>query len=130
MPSIAERLRRNPKLPLSVKQFRAVLEFTTALEDEMNRKDVSQSALAERLEKTRSWISKVFRRKPNLTFFTAVELADALDMDVHFEALPRHAASFTAFNATLKMTNLSAANTPSEMLPSSAPLSEPEAIRA
>jgi hypothetical protein len=34
-------------------------------------------------------VSRIFRRQPNLTFFTAVELADVLDMDIKIEVIPR-----------------------------------------
>ena len=74
---------------LKVKQHAAVLEFTDSLEERMAERNVSQQQLATILGKTRSWISKVFRRKPNLTFFTAVELADAVGLDLHIEVVER-----------------------------------------
>jgi transcriptional regulator with XRE-family HTH domain len=74
---------------LEVKQHAAVLDYVTAIEDEMNRRSMTQQALATLLNKSRAWISKVLRKKPNLTFFTAVEIADALNMDVRVEVTPR-----------------------------------------
>lgn len=47
------------------------------------------SAFAAVLGKSRAWISKVLRKKQNLTFFTAVQIADALDMDVRIRVVPR-----------------------------------------
>jgi hypothetical protein len=73
-----------------VRQHRVVLDFLTDLENQMRRQQVKQVGLAEKIGKTRAWVSKVFRRKPNLTFFTAVELADALGMDVQVRAVPRY----------------------------------------
>lgn len=85
MASLLERL-GTKRFRLGVKQHALVLEFTTAAEDAMNASGITQSDLAKRLGKSRSWVSKIFRRKPNLTFFTAVEVADALEMDVEIRA--------------------------------------------
>jgi plasmid maintenance system antidote protein VapI len=79
--NVVERL-TTKSFRLKVKQYRAVLDFVTDLQDGMLASDKSQQALATALNRSRSWISKVFRKKPNLTFFTAVELADAVGFDL------------------------------------------------
>jgi hypothetical protein len=79
------------KFRLGVRKFQPVIDFVTAIEDEMRRREIRPSELADKLRKSRAWVSKVFRQKPNLTFFTAVELADALDLDVRVEVVPRAA---------------------------------------
>jgi transcriptional regulator with XRE-family HTH domain len=88
MSKLAERV-ADPAFQFHVKQYRAVLDFLTDIEDEMRAQKMKRSSLAEALGKTRAWISKVFRTQPNLTFFTAVQLADALDMDVEVHAVKR-----------------------------------------
>lgn len=88
MPTLAERL-QSPGVRLGVKQFRLVLEFATAIEDELLRRRMKKSAFAIVLGKSKAWVSKVLRKKQNLTFFTAVEIADALDMDVKIHVVPR-----------------------------------------
>lgn len=88
MTTLAERL-KSPTLRREVKQRRLVLELTTAIEDELNRRDMSMTALAALLGRSKALISRIFRRQPNLTFFTAVELADALDMDIKLSVVPR-----------------------------------------
>lgn len=78
-----------PGFDLEVKQFECVLDYITAVEQAMEAKQVTQSALARSLGKTRAWVSKVLGKKRNLTFFTAVELAHALKMDVQVRVVSR-----------------------------------------
>lgn len=78
-----------PAFALEVKQFECVLDYVTAVEQAMEAKQVTQSALARVLGKSRAWVSKVLGKKRNLTFFTAVELADALEMDVQVRVVSR-----------------------------------------
>lgn len=89
MSKLAERV-RSEEFRNGVRQYRVVLDFVTDLENEMRRQNVKQIGLADKLGKTRAWISKIFRKKPNLTFFTAVELANALGMDVQVRAVSRY----------------------------------------
>jgi plasmid maintenance system antidote protein VapI len=81
-----------PGFDLEVRQFECVLDYVTAIEQAMQAKHVTQSALARTLGKTRAWVSKVLGKKRNLTFFTAVELADALEMDVQVRVVSRAAS--------------------------------------
>jgi len=92
MTTLAERL-KSPTLRREVKQRRLVLELTTAIEDELNRRNMSMTALAALLGRSKALVSRIFRRQPNLTFFTAVELADALDMDIKLSVVPRRERS-------------------------------------
>jgi transcriptional regulator with XRE-family HTH domain len=96
MSKLADRL-KSPTLRRAVKQRRLVLDFTTAVEDELVRRGMNMSTFAKILGKSRAWVSKVFRQEPNLTFFTAVELADAVDMDVVIYVEPRFVASNVIF---------------------------------
>jgi transcriptional regulator with XRE-family HTH domain len=90
MATLPERL-KSPTLRRTVKQRRMVLDVTTALEDELNRRNMTMTAFARRLGKSKALVSRIFRRQPNLTFFTAVELADVLGMDIKIEVVPRGA---------------------------------------
>ncbi len=82
---------------LEVKQFECVLDFVTAVEQAMEARQITQSALARALGKSRAWVSKVLRKKRNLTFFTAVEIADALEMDVRLRVVNRAGNDVIAF---------------------------------
>ncbi len=92
MSRLAERL-KSPTLRRSIKQRRLVLDVTTALEDELERRKMSLTAFAKALGKSKALVSRIFRRQPNLTFFTAIELADTLDMDIKVEVVPRRIES-------------------------------------
>ena len=76
-----ERL-QSEEFQLRVKQHAAVLDYVTCIENALREQRMTQQGLAGLLQKSRAWVSKVIRKKPNLTFFTAVEIADALGMDV------------------------------------------------
>lgn len=88
MSALGERL-RSPAIKLGIRQFRLAIEFATAVEDELCRRKMKKATLAEILGKSRAWVTKALRKKQNLTLFTAVELADALDMDVKIQVVPR-----------------------------------------
>lgn len=88
MTTLADRL-KSPTLRRTVKQRRLVLDITTAIEDELNRRKMSMTAFAKALGKSKALVSRVFRRQPNMTFFTAVEFADVLAMDIKVEVVPR-----------------------------------------
>lgn len=88
MSRLAERL-KSPTLRRSIKQRRLVLDVTTALEDELERRKMSLTAFAKALGKSKALVSRLFRQQPNMTFFTAVELADTLDMDIKVEVVAR-----------------------------------------
>ena len=92
MTTLAERL-KSPTLRRTVKQRRLVLDITTAIEDELNRRKMSMTAFAKALGKSKALVSRVFRRQPNMTFFTAVEFADVLDMDIKVGVVPRRELS-------------------------------------
>ena len=79
----------SPEMRKSVGRHRAVLDFTTAIEDSLREQKLSQRELAKRLGKSASWISQVLHKPPNLTFFTAYNLADALGLDITVSVRPR-----------------------------------------
>jgi transcriptional regulator with XRE-family HTH domain len=59
-----------------------VLDFTVALSSAMRRKNVTGKDLAEKVEVTPAYISKVLNGTPNLTVKSMVQLAHALDLRV------------------------------------------------
>lgn len=88
MSKLADRV-REPGFDKSVRRYELVLDFITDIEDEMRRRKIKRSGLAALLGKSRAWISKVMNKQPNLTFFTAYDIADALNMDLEVRARPR-----------------------------------------
>jgi transcriptional regulator with XRE-family HTH domain len=90
---LADRL-KTKQFQLRVKQHEAVIDYVTGIEDVMKERELSQQGLATMLSKSRAWISKILRKKPNLTFFTAVEIADALGLKLRIDLEPR-ARAFT-----------------------------------
>lgn len=67
-----ERL-KTKKFKLSVKQHMLVLDLLTAIEEITKKEDVSRDC--------KSW--------PQLTFFSAVRMADALNLDIEVRLKPR-----------------------------------------
>lgn len=88
MSKLSERI-REPGFDKGVRKYRVVLDFVTDIEDEMRRRKIKPSGLAALLGKSRAWVSKVMNKQPNLTFFTAYDIADALNMDLEVRAHPR-----------------------------------------
>ena len=78
---------RNPLL--GVRQHAATVTFATQVELAMRDRGIRKKDLAAIIGKTRAWISKVLHGPRNLTFFTAVELADAIGYDLDIKVVPR-----------------------------------------
>jgi ribosome-binding protein aMBF1 (putative translation factor) len=123
------------KFRLGVRQYRAVLDFVTAVEEEMERSQMRPTDLARKLKKSRSWVSKIFRTKPNLTFFTAVELADALGKDLYTELRDRVAKGQVvplrppvALNDASRP-SLRVVGSPAEVVPNPAPVTLTQAAQ-
>ncbi|MHB8418849.1 MAG: helix-turn-helix domain-containing protein [Myxococcales bacterium] len=89
----------SPGLKLEIKQFRIVVDFLTAIEEELISNGKSQADLARLLGAERAWVSKLFSsKKRGLTFFTAVKLADALGMDIDVQIAKRPGARVESEN--------------------------------
>lgn len=86
-------LQNDPQYQLLVRQHRATLDVAAQIEAQMRAQGVKKSGLAERLDKTRAWISKLLHGGQNLTVFTIVEVANALNSDVGIQLVPRTAAT-------------------------------------
>jgi transcriptional regulator with XRE-family HTH domain len=83
---------KSPASQLGVKQHRVTLDLAEKLTAAMNARGIKASHLAEKLGKSRAWISKFLHGGRNTTFFTAVEIADALGLDVEVRFVERNAA--------------------------------------
>ena len=107
MGKLADRLKEK-SFELRLKQEMASLEIAESIHDEMEKQGISQADLAARLKKSAAWISKVLHGGRNLELFTAVEFADALNCNVGFTLVHRHAVRWDV--------DLSAVSLPSAVL--------------
>lgn len=80
---------KNGQLSLGVRQHMATLEVARQIEGQMQSAGIKRSQLAERLGKSRAWISKLLHGGQNVTVFTLVEVADALGFDLDVKLRPR-----------------------------------------
>jgi len=62
-----------------------ILEITEKIQEAMEIKEISQSELARRLGKTRSYISQLFDGERNMTLRTVADLFWAIEMSVAIE---------------------------------------------
>lgn len=88
---------------------RAVLDFTSALWQVMQRRRVSQSELSRRLGKNPAFVSRILNGASNVTIKTIVEMAHALDARVHIDIIEAESKPMLASVTTLE------ANSPREL---------------
>lgn len=81
--------KKNPKYGLLMRQNAATFGLADEIQRAMALRGVRQADLSSRLSKTRAWVSKLLNGDQNLTVFTIVEVADALNFDVSFNLVPR-----------------------------------------
>ncbi|WP_316883354.1 helix-turn-helix domain-containing protein [Ralstonia flatus] len=67
---------------------RALLELSRQFVEAMKQAGLTQKALAERLEKKPSFLSRVFGARSNVTVSTASQIAHALDMHLEINLAP------------------------------------------
>jgi transcriptional regulator with XRE-family HTH domain len=67
------------------KAWGLINEFYHIILSYMEEQGISQAELAKRLGKSRSAISQMFAKTPNLTIKKMVEIADAVGLDVHIQ---------------------------------------------
>lgn len=68
-----------------------VMELSTLLQDEMEKQQISQSDLANKLGVDRSQVSRILNGKQNLTVKSLVEIAQALGMRLRVKGEPLRA---------------------------------------
>ena len=93
--SIKRMLERARKSPAYWTE-RAVLDFTSALWQVMQRRQCSQADLARKLEKNPAFVSRVLNGASNVTLRTMVEMAHALDARVRISVVEAERRPFLA----------------------------------
>ena len=68
------------------KAWGLINEFYHMILSYMEEHNISQADLAKRLGKSRSAISQMFTKTPNLTIKKMVEIADAIGLDIHIQS--------------------------------------------
>lgn len=69
----------------------AKIAFAVSIERLMKQRGMSKSDLARRLGTSPAYITKILRGDSNLTIKSMVELAAAVEADLHTHLAPRHA---------------------------------------
>lgn len=82
---------------------RAALQITSKLWDAMTQKNMTQAALAQKVEKKPTYVNRVLNGNHNVTLKTLVTLAHALDMEVKIDLVER--TNFVATIATNSVIN-------------------------
>ena len=75
---LRRRMREERKTP-EYELERVLIDFTEAIYELMKELDVSKSSLADRLDKTKPWVSKLLSGDHNMTFRTAADVLWYLD---------------------------------------------------
>ena len=97
--TIAERLHEARKLP-SYWVERAILQITGQLWEVMTQRNMTQTALAQKVDKKPTYVNRVLNGNHNVTLKTLVTLAHALEMEVKIDLVQR-----TNFTATISTVN-------------------------
>src|SRR4051812_11852605 len=71
---------------------KAIIEFTETVAKQMLASNVSKSQLAEKLECSQPFVTKVLRGNNNFTLETMVKIARALESELKVELVPKAAA--------------------------------------
>ena len=89
--TLTERLTSTPKGMQIFQQERAIQEITEIVCEIMEEQDVSRSALADRLGKTKGYITQLLDGRANMTVRTISDVFGALNRAVHFQEGPLQA---------------------------------------
>ncbi len=68
---------------------RNILDFTTSLYQLMKKRNFSKKELADRLDTSQAYITKIFKGDANFTIATMTKLVNALDGKLHITVTPR-----------------------------------------
>ena len=80
---VAKRISGKPVVGRFYAQDMAMLSVTAAIVNEMERQDVSRTALAERIGASKSLVSQFLNGSRNMTVRTLADLAGALGKEIH-----------------------------------------------
>ncbi|MFQ5424459.1 MAG: helix-turn-helix domain-containing protein [Phycisphaerae bacterium] len=89
--TLTERLTRTPEGMRLYQQERAIQELTDLACELMKEQEVSRSELAQRLGKTKGYITQLLDGSTNMTVRTISDLFTALDRALHFQDGPMSA---------------------------------------
>lgn len=84
---------QDPEFLKAAAQEDAAFDFVYAIENAMREQGLTRAKLAERLGKSRAYVTQTLRRGHNLTFKTAGELAWGCDLTFKTSLAPAAAAS-------------------------------------
>ena len=86
--TLTEKLTKTPEGMRLYQQERAIQELTDLVCELMDEQDVSRSALARRLGRTKGYITQLLDGRANMTVRTISDVFTALDRAVHFQEGP------------------------------------------
>ena len=86
--TLIEKLTKTPEGMRLYQQERAIQELTDLVCELMDEQDVSRSALARRLGRTKGYITQLLDGRANMTVRTISDVFTALDRAVHFQEGP------------------------------------------
>jgi transcriptional regulator with XRE-family HTH domain len=86
--TLTERLTKTPEGMRLYQQERAIQELTDLVCELMEEQDLSRSELAQRLGKTKGYITQLLDGRTNMTVRTISDLFAALNRTVHFQEGP------------------------------------------
>jgi transcriptional regulator with XRE-family HTH domain len=72
----------------SFQQERAIYEVTERIEDRMEEQGISRSELAQRLGKTKGWVTQLLDGEANKTIRTIADVFAVLGLELHFREEP------------------------------------------
>ncbi len=84
-----DRLMEDPATRRSLREEELIIEVTEALTQALHLRGLNQTVLANRLGKTRGFVSRLLNGSRNLTLRSIARMADALDCRVRVEFEPR-----------------------------------------
>lgn len=95
-------------------QENLILEVTEGIYQAMERLGVTKAALADRLDKSRSYVSQVLSRDRNMTLRTVADFAWALDVEIAVRFLTP-GTGFTSPDAGVRLVRRHLSATPAKM---------------
>lgn len=81
---------KNSDADALVSQEELILEFTEAICFAMNSRKISRTALSQRLNKSKSFVSQLLNGERNMTLRTLADVLGALDVKLRIEIVDSH----------------------------------------
>jgi transcriptional regulator with XRE-family HTH domain len=90
---------------LEFKTEQAILDFTEKVSERMIEQSITRTDLAQRLEVSKAFVSKLLNGNPNLTIKSMVSIADALKCNLSIDICYKGFKSRTFYHSTGKSEN-------------------------